>query len=372
MSVTVTATYLAPDGTAAMGRVHFDAVLSNGNFAPSVTATLAVDGSISMTLAVGTYRVVERVGVTSRLPFTIILSASINNGSYALTPATPAFVPTTTLITAIGAGSYTVPTGATVLLIEAVAGGGGAGSGRRGAAGSVRCAGGPGANGQIVRRRISVTDIIAMFPSGVIPYSVGAGCAGGAAVTVNDTNGNAGAGATTVANATVLGNTPADSRCVVFARAGGAGSGGTATTGAAGAISSGTVTQNSLNGASTTGGAGGGQNPCGAGVGGGITSADIPGAGASAGTGWVGCVPGSGGSVDAALPASGTPPFSGVSPWSTAPGGGAASITTAAQAGASGAANSGSGGASGGASLNGNNSGAGGAGGSGYLYITAL
>lgn len=86
MSVTVAATYLAPDGTAAMGRVHFDAVLSNGNFAPSVTATLAVDGSISMALPVGTYRVVERVGVTSRLPFTIILSAPLNGSTFALTP----------------------------------------------------------------------------------------------------------------------------------------------------------------------------------------------------------------------------------------------------------------------------------------------
>lgn len=277
-----------------------------------------------------------------------------------------------TIITATGAGNYTVPSGAVWLLVEALGGGGAAGSGRRGAAGTVRCAGGPGANGQIVERLISVATAIAMFPSGVIPYSVGVGCVGGAAVTTNDTNGNNGTGAAVLANATVFGNTPPDARCMIFARGGAAGIGGTATSGAAATASPGTVTQTALNGASTTGGPGGGQSMSGAGIGGGITSADVAGTGGSGGTGWVGCTPGTGGSVDAALPTSGTAPFSGVAPWSTTPGGGAASITTAAQAGANGIVNSGAGGGSGGASLNGNNSGAGGNGGTGSLKIVAI
>lgn len=89
MTVLVTAAYSTPSGPAAMGRVHFDAVLPSGNLAPSVTAELDASGAISIALPTGTYRVVERVGVTSRSPFPIVLSSALDGFTYALTPSSP-------------------------------------------------------------------------------------------------------------------------------------------------------------------------------------------------------------------------------------------------------------------------------------------
>lgn len=276
----------------------------------------------------------------------------------------------TTLITATGAGSYTVPAGAVALRVQALGGGCGGGSGRRGAAGTVRCGGGVGGNGAFTDLLVPVSDVLAQYPAGSVPYNVGPGTAGGAAVTTDDTNGNAGTAQSTVTNATYFGAS-AGASCFAIARAGVAGSGGTATTGTSGGGLAGTAPASAATSASTTGGPGTqGAFGC-PGPGGGITSANVAGAGGSGqGPSFGSGSAGTGGVVDGAVPTSGTMGKL-VGP-GAAPGGGAASITAAAQAGANALANSGAGGAGGGASTNGFASGAGGNGGSGYLRITAM
>lgn len=261
-----------------------------------------------------------------------------------------------------GSGNYTIPEGASALTIQLKGGGGGGGSGRRGAAGTVRCGGGPGGNGATVELTVAVSELLAVYPSGVIPYSVGAGGAGGAAVTTNDTDGNAGA----IGGQSTFGTGENSFRALQ----GNNGMGGTATSGTGGFSFIGTWPMLPVNSASASGGTAVNTNFGGPGPGGGITSGNV----ASAGTAGLGAfTPGTGGSggvVDGAAPGSGqatTIPFD-----MPAPGGGAASITTAAQAGANALANSGRGGGGGGASLNGNNSGAGGNGGSGYIRIVAI
>ncbi len=285
---------------------------------------------------------------------------------------TPAGAALTTLITATGNGTFdlapAVAAGHKTARLQLLAGGTGAGSGRRGAAGTVRCAGGPGANGAFVDVMVTVADVLAAFPTGLVPYNVGPGTAGGAAVTVDDTNGNAGAVSGTLVNGTWFGAAAFAAGCIAHARPGSAGSGGTNASGAAGTPVNGTTPTPGSPSASATGLAG----PAAAGVpgaGGGITTADAPGAGGVGGTAlfWGG-VGGTGGVVGGATPGSGTlGPLVGPG---APPGGGAASITGPAQAGANALPNSGAGGGSGGASLNGFASGKGGDGGSGFMRIT--
>ena len=88
-----------------------------------------------------------------------------------------------------GAYTWSVPATAKSITIDCTAGGGGGGSGRRGAAGSVRGGGGGGAGGG---RTIYTFPLSEMADRG-LTINVGAGGAGGAAVSTNDTNGNAGA-----------------------------------------------------------------------------------------------------------------------------------------------------------------------------------
>lgn len=275
----------------------------------------------------------------------------------------------TTLITATGNGNYTLPPGCVGLRFQGLAGGIGAGSGRQGAAGSVRCAGGPGGNGAFVDLFIPAADLLAAFPTGVIPYNVGPGTAGGAAAAAPDTNGNAGTAPVTATNATWLGSN-AGPTCFAIARPGAAGAGGTNAAGAAGGKQDGTAPTPSAGNASATG-LSGTVGPFGtSGPGGGITAADVAGAGAAGSAGlFSGASAGTGGVVGGAAPTSGSA-AAGRGPGGP-PGGGAASITGAAQAGADAVANSGCGGGGGGASLNGNNSGKGGDGGSGFLRLTA-
>ena len=86
-----------------------------------------------------------------------------------------------------GTGTWTKRAGAVMVKAIAIGGGNGGGSGRRGAAGSDRYGGGGGGGGGIA---------VAEFPASVLGATefvwVGAGGAGGAAVTSNDTNGNPG------------------------------------------------------------------------------------------------------------------------------------------------------------------------------------
>lgn len=290
---------------------------------------------------------------------------------------TPAGAAQSTLITATGNGTFDVnpanAAGLKTLRLQLLAGGTGAGSGREGAAGTARCAGGPGANGAFVDVMVTIADVLAAFPTGLVPYNVGPGTAGGAAVASgsSNTDGNAGTGASTAVNGTWFGAAVSSALCFAVARPGSAGLGGTATAGTPGTVRNGTAPNAAANVASTTGGAGSNADNGTAGPGGGITTGDVPGAGAAGSTlVFTGGVPGTGGVVGGASPTSGTlGPLGGPG---VTPGGGAASITGAAQAGANALANSGCGGGSGGASLNGNASGKGGDGGSGYLRITAM
>lgn len=284
----------------------------------------------------------------------------------------PAATAQATTITASGAGTYVIPTGAKTLRAQLLAAGGPAGSGRQGAAATVRCAGGPGGNGAYVDVTLVVADLIAALGSSNLPYNVGASAAGGAAVAAPDTNGNPGTTTTSALNGTYLGTMGV--AVFALARAGAAGAGGTNATGTTGASQSGTAPSNTPSSASTTGGPGSTGSTGVPGCGGGVTSADVPGAGSAGGSPtWspgASLSFGAGGVVGGAAPTSGTA----VAPLGMPgppPGGGAASIVAAAQAGANALPNTGCGGASGGASLNGFPSGAGGNSGSGCLVITA-
>jgi lysophospholipase L1-like esterase len=257
-----------------------------------------------------------------------------------------------------GSFNWVKPAGARTVQIICIGAGGGGGSGRRGAAASVRCGGGAGGSGGYTDITIPAT---ALGPLETI--TVGAGGAGGGAVTANDTNGNAGSngGPTQFGTLRARGG------------AGYGGSGGTNAIGTSGGGGVGAFTGVSGGAASTTGGTGangptGSLTGAGGGGGGGVTSADVasnggPGGsnntpGGAGGTAGVGAAGGNGLSTT-----NGFQLFNG-----TGGGGGGASIVAAAFAGGNGGTY-GAGGGGGGASLNGNNSGAGGAGGNAAVMV---
>lgn len=136
-------------------------------------------------------------------------------------------------------GNFVDPPGYTALDLDGVGASGGAGSGRRGAAATSRSGGAPGgAPARVVRR------LYGRVPGTVTAYTVGAAGVGGAAVTVNSTNGN---------NGTAGGNTTFGSVFTAFGGAGGRGGdagGGTAISSGSGSVSSGTST----NGGAAVGG----------------------------------------------------------------------------------------------------------------------
>lgn len=262
-----------------------------------------------------------------------------------------------------------VPAGAIGVRLTIIPGGFGGGSGRRGAAGTVRCGGGGGATPGPIRDLF-----IPVRTSTQWELLLGAAGVGGAAVTVNDTNGNDGGAPGTCSfrfrtpdqnyeiavGATVL--------CT--GKGGGVGAGGTG-----GTIGQ-PVTIAIGGSASLTGGVGGAgsegfwsDRPGGAGAGGGITAANVASAGGNGGANRrvnLG-VGGVGGVVGGAAPTAGqAAPVAG--DVGVGPGGGAASITAAAQDGANGVGY-GSPGGGGGASLNGFNSGKGGNGGPAYACL---
>lgn len=256
-------------------------------------------------------------------------------------------------------GTWTKPTGAKVIQGVLVGDGGGSGSGRKGADGTIRCGGGSGGAGSVTRFTFDASDI-----ASTVTVTIGPGGVGGPSVTTNSTNGNNG----TAGTGTSFGS---------YARAsgGGAGLGGTSTSGSGGAgVFGGPGTTGAGVNASTSGGAGIGANPgvqsAGAGAaGGGITAANVPGNGASGGINqFAQTTAGTGGIVDGTLPTSGTIAAAKGAPGPGA-GSGAASVTTNAQTGANAIGYGGSGGGGGAAKDDVGNSGAGGNGAPGRALI---
>jgi hypothetical protein len=293
--------------------------------------------------------------------------------------------------TTAGATTFTTPSKTKWVRVEMWGGGGSGGSGRRGAAGAVRSGGTGGGGGAFVEQTFKSADVGAS-----VTVTVAATVAGGAAITVDSTNGNAGnngnnstfgslltaygggagaggagaasanggggGGSLTAANNSTGGGPNASTAAFGFGGAtgstgagsengwGGAAGGGHAATGAAG----------SNGGSSQRGGPGGG-------AGGGVSAADAANGGGDGGSAQ-GTLNGGGGTGGAAS-ANGSAGTAGPSTLGagTGGGGGGASITTTGGTGGAGGISSGGGG--GGASLNGNNSGAGGAGGAGLVRV---
>lgn len=257
-------------------------------------------------------------------------------------------------------GTWTKPTGGyTRVEVVCIGGGGGGGSGRRGAAATIRCGGGGGASGGVGL----VTFPYSSLPSSV-PILVGQGSAGGAAQTVDSTNGVSAAGG----GDSVFGTTT----IYVYGRGGGGGQGGTASSGTAGTAGQiGDITGQNGGGASAgggnglPGGSGIGRGTGAGGGGGGINASNTVGFGASGGN--ASYLQNSGGS-------DGIPATPGGSSAVNQPlggaggGGGDANGSGAGGTGGNGGIYGGGGGG-GGASLNGNNSGAGGNGGAGIVIV---
>jgi hypothetical protein len=269
-------------------------------------------------------------------------------------------LPVETTYTTPGTFSYADPgAGCKYLDVTIISSGGGGGSGRRGAATTVRNGGGSGGGGGYTRL---------MIPYGVITFPVsltlGAPGTGGAAIAVNDTNGNAGGNAV-----------GANFGTYARAASAGGGAGGTNTTQTAAFGGSGMTFGQTGVISSATGGVPGNpasfpSGPTAGGAGGGITSADVASNGGSGGPG-IANVTATAGVVGGATPATGASQPSGSAIPGNGGGGGAASITAAAQAGAD-AGLYGAGGGGGGASLNGNASGKGGDGAPGIIRVVAM
>lgn len=265
-------------------------------------------------------------------------------------------------------GNYTMTPGARLYEIEMLAGGTGGGSGRKGLSGTVCCGGGGGGGSSMTKWTLSAATLLALYPTGLVPYQVGLGTAGGTAISVASTNGNAG-------------TAPSSTTRSIFGPlmdygSLGAGSGGTSAAGTGGSAGIGTTGGSAGGAANTSGGIGGGAGSSGAaaggGAGGGIATVA---AAASGGTGGIARMnaagsPGTNGVAGGASPTAGSTPVFFAAGFGA--GGGASSITGNAQDGAD-ALHYGGGGGGGGAALDTfGNSGRGGNGGDGRIRIVEV
>ena len=277
-----------------------------------------------------------------------------------------------------GTYSYTIPSGATNILVYLWGAGGGGGSGARNVTTGLRTGGSGGGNGAFAAFHFKAADISS--PATVV---VAAGGAGGAAVTTNATvgvngtmqatltsfagyvtaNGGGGPGGSITA-AAVTGGSQRNNTYTIVAAVGQSGGQGIAGTGG----SSGTIGSNVIPGPAGGGGGGGQQanitNPTNGGTGGSRASASANLANGNN----VLIIGGAGGIPGTSLPVAGqsyTNNFGGMGG-----GGGGYRVGNAGQDGAAGGS-PGGGGGGGGGSDNGFNSGAGGTGGNGAVVIFA-
>lgn len=272
----------------------------------------------------------------------------------------------TDLLAGGATGFFTMTAGATHYETELIGAGGPGGSGAKQAAGVQACGGGGGAGGSFTKMTLTAAELLALYPTGQVPYQVGLGGAGGLGRTVNTSSGQNG---TAVTNACDSFFGPA------YARGGGNGLGGTTASGAGGGAIPGTSSSGgggSASVAGTAGGLGGSAVAGGGGAGGGVTTgnaASNAGAGGSATviSASVGASGGTAGTVGGVVPTGGVVPiFFGPGPGA---GGGASSVTGNAQNGADGMNYGGGGGGGGAARDSVGNSGAGGKGGDGRIRI---
>lgn len=275
--------------------------------------------------------------------------------------------------------SWTIPEGATHVDIDICAPGSGGGSGRRGAAGGIRCGGGGGSSGA----RALVTVRLDALPAGTtkLHYSIPSPGSGGAAVTVDNTNGNNGGNPSSPTFVSLVAGSTTPANLIAYSSIAttSGGRGGTATAGAGGAATISTINGTAGGAASTAGGNGaaGGSNPNdvggGGGAGGGLTAANAASNGGAGGY-YGGLYPTTTGATGGV--ATGTRPGqdkTAVGPYPTpnAGGGGGASHATLAAGDGGDGGDFGGGGGGGGSSVNGQVSGEGGNGGRGYIRFTA-
>ena len=265
-----------------------------------------------------------------------------------------------------GTFTWTKPAGAKSVDVHVISGGGGGASGRKGGAGTVAPGGGGGGGGSY-----SIRSFSASLLGATEPVTVGAGGNGGAAVTANTTNGNAGITGGNSSFGAWVATTGGGGAPIPTTSSGGAGSSASSraifqgSSGGAGSVGAATGTAGGTSAAGAAGGGGGGgliATPTVAfagGAGGVALGSFITGGQASAGAlGGGNGGTGPSGPTNTAIPASG--------------GGGGGSSVTATNGGAGGAGGLyGGGGGGGGAGLDSvNNSGAGGAGANGIVIVT--
>jgi hypothetical protein len=100
-------------------------------------------------------------------------------------------------------GTWTKPTGASMVRVQVLGAGSGGGSGRRGATGSTRLGGAGGSAGTYVDQWFN-----AGFLPSTVAVTVGTGGVGGASIGANDTNGNPGATGAASSFGTILASAP--------------------------------------------------------------------------------------------------------------------------------------------------------------------
>lgn len=334
---------------------------ANGGGVSSITASTGITLTPNPIISTGTVKITD----TAVTPGSYT-TANITVDQQGRITAASSGLPDVQIYSSIGAFTWTKPTNAKVVFVYLVGAGSGGGSGRRGAAGTYRGGGGGGAGGSFYE---------AAYPAALLGATVSgyvsAGGTGGAAVTADSTNGNAG-------------NFGGDTNFGIYARvtspATGGGAAGTTTDGAGGT----TGTQGAFLGgnggnAGTTASPGlVGANRA-AGGGGGGASLDASNSFVSAGNGGTGGYNNRGNYLEAGAGATtnSTPGTAGVSATSNeaqgGAGGGGGGGGPVGVGGAGGAGGSwGAGGGGGGASLNGNNSGVGGAGTSGIVIVITI